>query len=388
MRWPVRACLVASVALSTMVTATLPVSATELLLNKDAIDKVLRHGPWPMPAKDDVSNRVSGQAGAIEFGRALFFDKRLSRSGTVACSSCHQPERGWSDGKARAGGLARLDRNTQSLFNVRYNRWFGWDGRNDSLWGHSLGPILDKREMGMTAETVAAFIRDNKAYARQYQAVFQRAVDEVPVVDLLVDLAKAMAAFQETLVSGQTEFDAFRNALARGDKKAAARYPKSAQRGLDIFVGKGKCHFCHTGPLFTNGEFANAGMRYFIGPGKVDEGRFGGINKVRSSPFNLLGRYNDDLTRATAWATRQVKQTHNTFGEFKVPSLRNLLKTAPYMHDGSLATLEDVVKHYSNIDLERLHSDGERILEPLNLSKGQISDLVAFLETLSRPAKN
>ncbi|MEM7750627.1 MAG: cytochrome c peroxidase, partial [Pseudomonadota bacterium] len=357
MKWLAPSFLAAGCALLISLVATSPASANELLLSKDAIAKVLRHGPWPMPAKVDASNRVSGKAAAIDLGRALFFEKRLSSSGTVACSSCHQPERGWTDGKARAGGLARLDRNTQSLFNVRYNRWFGWDGRNDSLWGHSLGPILDKREMGMTAEAVAAFILGDQAYTQQYETVFQRAASEASAADLLVDLAKAMAAFQETLVSGQTEFDAFRNALARGDLKSAARYPKPAQRGLDIFVGRGKCHFCHSGPLFTNGEFANAGMRYFIGPGKVDEGRFGGINKVRASPFNLLGRYNDDPKRTAAWATRQVKQTHNTFGEFKVPSLRNLLKTAPYMHDGSLATLEDVVKHYSNIDLERLHSD-------------------------------
>ena len=381
-------CLVSSAALVSLVMATPPAEADDLLLTKDTIEKVLRHGPWPMPSKPDPSNRVSGQDSAIELGRALFFDKGLSSSGTVACGSCHQPERGWTDGKARAGGLARLDRNTQSLFNVRYNRWFGWDGRNDSLWGHSIGPILDQREMGMTGESVAAYVRGQKAYVQQYEAVFQRKVDTTPPVELLVDLAKAMAAFQETLVSGRTEFDAFRDALKSGDRSAAARYPKSAQRGLQMFVGRGKCHFCHSGPMFTNGEFANAGMRYFIGPGKVDEGRFGGINKVRASAFNLLGSYNDDPKKATAWATRHVKQTHNTFGEFKVPSLRNLRQTAPYMHDGSLATLKDVVNHYSNIDLERLHSDGERILEPLKLSDQETLDLVAFLETLSRPAKN
>ena len=305
-------CLASNVALIFWVIASQPATGNELLLSSDAIAKVLRHGPWPLPAKPDPSNRVSGHSAAVRSGRALFFDKRLSRSGTVACSSCHQPDRGWTDGKARAGGLARLDRNTQSLFNVRHNRWFGWDGRNDSLWGHSLGPILDKREMGMTAETVASYFRGQKAYVQQYEAVFHRKTDTVPAVELLVDLAKAMAAFQETLVSGPTKFDAFRDALARGDRSAAAKYPKSGQRGLEIFVGRGKCHFCHSGPLFTNGELANAGMRYFIGPGKVDEGRFGGINKVRVSLFNLLGRYNDDPKRTTAWATRHVKQTHNT----------------------------------------------------------------------------
>ena len=363
-----------------------PAAASELLLQDDEIAKVIRHGPWPMPYNGDPSNRVSGNAAAIAFGRTLFFEKRLSRSGSVACSSCHKAELGWTDGKARAGGLARLDRNTQSLFNVRYNRWFGWDGRTDSLWSHSLGPILDTREMGMTGRAVAAFIAGNEAYARQYSRVFGRKPGDISADDLLVDLAKAMAAFQETLVSARTPFDDFRDALARGDRKAAGVFPAPAQRGLAIFFGKGKCHFCHTGPLFTNGEFANAGVRYFIGPGKVDHGRHRGIEKVRQSPFNLLGRYNDDAAQRTAWPTRQVRQTHNTFGEFKVPSLRNLTQTAPYMHDGSLATLEDVVRHYSNIDLERLHTDGERILEPLNLSDRQVADMVAFLESLSVPA--
>ena len=359
--------------------------STDLVLTKAEIAKVLRHGPWPMPYNGDPSNRVSGIPEAIGFGRALFFDKRLSRDGTVSCATCHRADLGWADGKSRAGGLARLDRNTQSLFNVRYNRWFGWDGRTDSLWSHSLGPILDSREMGMTAPAVATFIRQDKSYRQQYAMVFGRQADTVAAEGLLVDLAKAMAAFQETLVSGRTPFDQFRDALEKGDREAAARYPASAQRGLSIFVGKGKCHFCHSGPLFANGEFANAGMRYFIKPGKVDHGRYGGIKKVRSSVFNLLSRYNDDPTKATAWTTQQVKQSHNTFGEFKVPSLRNLRQTAPYMHDGSLATLKDVVNHYSNIDLERLHTDGERILEPLKLTARQVADLVAFLETLSMP---
>ncbi len=361
-------------------------NSAELVLTQGEIARVIRHGPWPTPYDGDPSNRVSGKTNAVSFGRSLFFEKRLSRNGTVACATCHVPERGWSDSKTLAGGLARLDRNTQSLFNVRHNRWFGWDGRTDSLWSHSLGPILDPREMGMTSDTVAAVIRQDQAYANQYEAVFGRRAATVPAEDVLVDIAKAMAAFQETLVSGRTQFDAFRDALAKGDVKAASNYPATAQRGLSIFVGKGKCHFCHSGPLFTNGEFANAGMRYFIARGKVDHGRHGGIKKVRSSRFNLLGRYNEDPKRRTAWATAQVRQSHNTFGEFKVPSLRNLRQTAPYMHDGSLATLTDVVNHYSSIDLERLHADGERILEPLNLTDQETSDLVAFLETLSMPA--
>ncbi|MGI9421843.1 MAG: cytochrome-c peroxidase, partial [Hyphomicrobiaceae bacterium] len=169
----------------------------------------------------------------------------------------------------------------------------------------------------------------------------------------------------------------------RQDKQAAARFPEDAQRGAALFVGRGKCSFCHTGPLFSNGEFANAGVRYFTGPGRVDPGRHGGIKKLKASRFNLLGAFNDAPDKTNAWATRQLAKQHKTFGEFKVPSLRNLTRTAPYMHNGALATLEDVVQHYSTIDLERLHSDGERILEPLRLNRQESADLVAFLKTLS-----
>ena len=164
---------------------------------------------------------------------------------------------------------------------------------------------------------------------------------------------------------------------------AASRYPKAAQRGARIFLGRGKCVFCHVGPLFSNGEFADAAVPYFIAPGRVDPGRHGGITKLKASAYNLTGAYNDSADGANAWATRQVKQTHKTFGEFKVPSLRHLTRTAPFMHDGSLATLEDVIRHYSTIDLERLHADGERILEPLGLNAGEMDDLAAFLRTLS-----
>lgn len=357
-------------------------ATADLLLAPDEIKKVLRHGPWPPEPKPDRSNRVSGSDEAATLGELLFFDPRLSRAGEISCARCHRPDLGWTDGRAKAEGVARLDRNTQSLFNVRFARWFGWDGRTDSLWAHSLGPILDKREMAADADHVATLLKRDEQLSALYRAAFGRAPDGVDAETLMVDAAKALAAFQETIVSGSTAFDRFRNALARGDTQAAAQYPQAAQRGLKLFVGRGKCHFCHTGPLFTNGEFADAGVPYFTGPGRVDPGRHGGIKRLKASPYTRLGAFSDAPDRSGAWATRQVRQHHRTFGEFKVPSLRNLTRTAPYMHNGSLATLADVVRHYSTIDLERLHTDGERILEPLNLTAREAADLVAFLETL------
>lgn len=343
---------------------------------------ILSHGPWPAPWTRDPSNRVSGNAAAIELGERLFFDRRLSANGEISCSRCHLPERNWSDGLARAVGLEEVDRNTPSIVNARTHRWFGWDGAHDSLWAQSVRPILDPRELGASAAHVARLVRGDRDLACRHRKAFGSA----PAAEderVLVDAAKALAAFQETLVSGRTPFDEFRDALARGDKAAASRYPVPAQRGLRIFIGKGSCSMCHAGPSFTNGEFHDTGVPFFIRPGQVDAGRHGGIKRLLANRMNLLGPYNDDARRSSATGTRHVALEHRNFGEFKVPSLRNLALTAPYMHNGSLATLRDVVRHYSEISPDRLHSDGEAILKPLKLTGRETGDLVAFLESLS-----
>ncbi len=341
---------------------------------------IAAHGPWPPPFKADPSNRVSGDKEAIDLGERLFFDRRLSANGEFSCSRCHLPERNWTDGEARALGRVRLDRNTPSLANVRLARWFGWDGAHDSLWSQGIRPILDPKEMGSSAARVAKLVREDGDYACRYRKAFG-----APLLDddkVLVDVSKALAAFQETLLSARTPFDEFRDALVKDDKAGIAKYPDSAQRGLQIFIGKGACNVCHVGPAFTNGEFHDTGIAFFIEPGRVDPGRHEGIRKLLSSRYNLLGKYNDDVARSSATGTRHVALEHRNFGEFKTPSLRNLALTAPYMHNGRLATLRDVVDHYSTISPDRLHSDGEAILKPLKLSARESRDLVAFLESL------
>ena len=344
------------------------------------IRRILQHGPWPPPAARDPSNRVSGDAEAIALGERLFFDPRLSATGTIACSSCHVPEIGWTDLRARAEGLRPVDRNTPALVNVRLNRWFGWDGANDNLWAQSIRPILDPREMDAGPAHVARLVRRDPELNCRYQKIFGFSPE---VESVLVNIGKALAAFQETLASARTPFDEFRDALEGGDREAAARYPLAAQRGLRTFIGRGACSTCHFGPDFTNGEFHDTGIPFFISRGKVDPGRHGGIAKLKESRYNLLGPWNDDPKRADGSATRHVAAEQRNFGEFKVPSLRNVALTAPYMHNGSLATLRDVVKHYSDIDPDRVHSDGEQILKPLRLSEDEIADLVAFLESLT-----
>ena len=347
--------------------------------SKEEIAQILQHGPWPPRTKRDPSNRVSGKPEAIVLGEKLFFEPRLSGTGSVLCATCHVPYRAFQDGRPRGFGLAELDRNTPSVLNARFYRWYGWDGAHDSLWSQSIRPLLDPREMKATPAHVAGTVR--KLFAVDYRATFKR---DPPGNDeeLLVDVGKALAAYQETLVSGRTPFDEFRDALERGDAAAAARYPEAAQRGLKLLL-KHNCSVCHFGPHFTNGEFADIGIRFFVDEGRVDPGRHAGIARLKKNPFNLLGRYNDDAKRSSAVGTRHVDLQNRNFGEWRVPGLRNVALTAPYMHNGSLASLRDVVKYYSELDEERLHADGERILKPLRLTDHESDDLVIFLESLT-----
>jgi cytochrome c peroxidase len=345
---------------------------------------IVAHGPWPHPTLPDPSNRVSGRPEAIDLGRRLFFGKGLSSDGQRSCGTCHDPAKAFADGRPRSVGAAVVDRNAIALANLRLNRWFGWDGAGDSLWAQSIRPILDPKELGLTPVQARERVTADAGLAAAYARVFgTSAASDTPEL-VLVNVAKALAAFQETIVTGRTSFDDFRDALARGDAAGLRRYPLAAQRGLRIFVGTGRCSVCHFGPNFTNGEFDDVGVRHFAEKGRVDTGRFGGIAALRASPFTLLGRYNDAPQAAAGLATRHVEPLHRNWGEFRVPSLRNVARTAPYMHNGSLATVADVVRHYSEVDEDRLHgTPGQRLVRPLRLSPQEQADLVAFLETLS-----
>lgn len=345
--------------------------------------QIAAHGPWPPPVRKDLSNRVQHKPAAVRFGRRLFFDAGLVASGGVSCASCHVPARAFQDGVPVAQGRsAAVRRNTPSLLDTVQQRWWGWDGAHDSLWSASLAPLLDANEMGGRSDTVAARVRTH--LVRPYRAAFGRhpAGDSDEIV--VVSLAKALAAFQSTLVSARTPFDDFRDALLRGDRLAAARYPLDAQRGLRLFIGSARCSVCHAGPTFSNREFADIGMPFFVPGGGVDPGRHGGLTALLASRNNRLGPHNDaGSADPQALATRQVVQQHRNFGEFKVPGLRQLAQTAPYMHNGSLATIEDVVRHYSELNEDRLHADGERILRRLDLTAEEAADLAAFLRSLS-----
>lgn len=269
--------------------------------------------------------------------------------------------------------------------NIRYQRWFALDGAADSLWSQSMRPIVDRRELASNAIHVAQYLRNDADLSCRYEKTFGVHPAKHDDETVLVGVGKVMAAFQETLVTDVTPFDAFREALARGDHAAALLFPRDARRGLKIFVGKGQCSICHVGPMFTHGEFHDIGVSHFIGSAgnKIDGGRHDGIKKLTASKFNLLGPYNDDATLASAKHTTHLKPEHRNFGEFKVPSLRNVGYTGPYMHNGEMQSLNEVVRHYSELNMDRLHADGESILKPLKLTNAESADLVAFLQSLN-----
>lgn len=357
---------------------------SELLLTDAEIAKTLSFGPWPPSLETDPSNRVSGNARAIELGRKLFVDPILSIDNTVSCASCHAPENAFTTNDPRPTGRTLLDRNSPSLRNIAGLRWYGWGGKSDSLWAASIHPITAPEEMANTAANMAATLAASD-YEGEYEAIFGQLLGHDPQA-VLVNIGKALAAYQETLLTRATPFDRFRNALEAKDFERASEFPREAQLGLAIFLGRGNCALCHHGPRFTNNEFHDAGVPYFISATSVDPGRHAGLKSLLDSPYTQLGDWSDDAQKRNAWPIQTVREKHSDFGAFRTPSLRGVAETAPYMHDGSLSDLEAVVRHYNDIDQERLHADGEAILQPLQLSDTEVAQLVAFLKSLtSRP---
>ena len=363
--------------------APLPAAVGESVqFDPDELARIVKHGPWPRPIDRDPTNRVSGMPAAVAFGRRLFFEPRFSPNGYISCVACHQPDRSFTDNLPRARGLAPVDRNAPALHNLRLQRWFGWGGSSDSLWMASLRPILDEREIGGNAQKVAFVIRTGDGVACRYRAAFGADPAGQDAETILVNVGKALAAYEETLVTGRTEFDDFRDAIARGEP-APQTYPLAAQRGLKLFVGRGNCFACHSGSNFTDGAFRATGVPSFIGQTVADRGRYAGVRTLRASRFNLLGRYNDDAAGTSALATREAKPDARDRGKWRTPSLRNVAVTAPYLHNGGAASLFDVVRRYTISDADTLRVDGKRNPPRVELSGRDIDDLVAFLNTLT-----
>jgi len=273
----------------------------------------------------------------VALGRRLFREKALSRDRSLACVNCHQPKRAFTDGRAKAVGVydRQGPRSVPTLVNRAWGESFFWDGRIPALEQQVLQPIQAESEMDLSVEEALERLRAKKSYVRLFDRTFGDPVNEE-------NLARALASYVRTIVSGDSPYDRylFGDASALGEEELA---------GLRIFRGKGNCTACHTGPTLTDEEFHNTGVAWHDGK-FLDDGRF----RVTNRPEDR--------------------------GKFKTPTLREIPRTRPYMHDGSLATLEDVVDFYS--DGARKNPNLDQEIRPLHLTPTEKRQLRTFLGTL------
>ena len=355
-----------------------------LLADEPDLARTLQHSPLP-PLAPDPSNAVADDPRAAQLGQYLFFDAGLSQNGRVSCATCHEPERAFSDGKPVFEGLGRGERNSPTLWNVAYQRWFFWDGRADTLWSQALGPLASPLEMGATPKSVLAHLCGDAELRAAYEALFGALPAESAGEAgerVLVDLGKCFEAFERRLVTRSSPFDRYVAALRANDAEAAARYPAAARRGLALFDGRAGCRSCHPGPLFSDGEFHNLGVPRRGGPS--DPARFAGIGTLLASRYRCDGRFSDAPRNAQAEELAALVRSSESWGAFRTPSLRNVARSAPYMDRGQFATLREVLEFYSELkEAVPAGHHGETVLKPLHLAPPELDDLLAFLETLS-----
>lgn len=364
----------------------------------------------------DPTNRVADDLGAVALGETLFFDPGLSGPGTVSCATCHDPAHGWADGRVRAEGVGLTRRHSPSVLNTGHLRWWRWDGGADSVWSQALGPIENPDEMAGDRTSVVLHVADTPALARAYSAVFGAldvpaawrsaapawpepagadgmaspararwdalsAADRDAIDVVFARVGKAIGAYERTLNTGETAFDAFARGLRTGEQADVDQLPVQAQRGLKLFIGEGQCVLCHSGPMFSDLEFHNLGLEER--GGVPDYGRFAGLDMLRRTPFSAAGVHSDDVNSEAAHRTTHVMATDEQYGQMKTASLRQVADTAPYMHTGAFDTLEAVVRFYSEGAGEPLVGHVEDFVAPLDWSDAQIADVVAFLHALS-----
>lgn len=272
-----------------------------------------------------------------ELGSFLYFDKRLSKDATVSCATCHHPNKGWSDQQPVSTGFqgSKGTRNAPTVVNATYMALQFWDGRAKTLEEQSLGPIVNPVEMANTHEAMVGTLQKIAGYG----PLFQRAFGTPEVTKERV--AQAIASFERTLLGGNSRFDRY----AAGDKTALS---EAESRGRELFFGKANCTRCHVGSNFSDSDFHNLGV---------------GMR----APNPDLGRY-------------EVTRDEKDKGAFKTPTVRDLSRTAPYMHDGSQKTLEEVIDFYDRGGEANPYLDF-RVVK-LNLTAQEKADLLTFLKSL------
>ena len=318
--------------------------------------------PWP-----------DAPAPLVDLGKALFFDSRLSADNKTSCSSCHQPQRAFQDGRTVAIGAfgQNGNRNTPSLLRVTEQRTLFWDGRRQQLDTQALDPLLNSREHGLaTEDDLSARLAAIPEYRPMFDAARMATHADVHDIELL---KQALAAYQHQLSDGSSPFERFLY-----DKDMAAISP-SALRGWKLFSGRAACVSCHhiseTAPaLFTDHGFHALPFARASGPGRVGELARHFLT-MRASGTSIEGALasSDDMAALGRFA---VTEDPSDIGSFKTPSLRNVALTAPYMHDGSLPTLEDAIN-------QEIYYRGTRDGRPLILTEPEKADLLSFLHTLT-----
>jgi cytochrome c peroxidase len=353
----------------------------------------------------DPTNRVADDPSAIALGRSIFFDPAFSASGRLSCASCHLPDKLFTDGVAQARGEGETSRNTPDLVGVAWRSWFYWDGRRDSLWAQALIPFEAPAEMRGSRVRSLRVVRDRDDYRQRYEELFgalpdltglpddagplgdEHAIDAWNAITAsrrreidraFSNIGKVVAAFERRIVPAPGRFDAW--IATDGNERRTLSSDELAGMRLFADDSRTNCLRCHNGPLFTNQGFHNIGTGTFEG-GRMDFGRVFGLQAVLLDPFNCLGEFNDAAVRSCGLiehAPRQeVPETYA--GAFKVPGLRNVAVTGPYMHDGRYPSLEAVVEHYRR-PLPAAIEAGE--IRPIALTDEEARQLVAFLRTL------
>lgn len=349
-----------------------------------AAGTVLAEAPLGLPDVPIPADNPQTPA-KIALGKRLFDDTRFSTTGEVACATCHVDETAFTDSpRSVSEGINKLTgtRNAPTVVNAAYNKTQFWDGRSPSLEDQARHPFVNPVEMGQPDhEPILEVIRGDEDYVKAFRDVFGLKADEIAIEDV----TKAIAAFERTEVAGDSAFDRW---YFGGDKNAMS---EEAVRGFDVFLKDGRCVSCHTieqdHALFTDHLFHNIGVGTNDIQDRVPElARAFLVAKNEGADVDVAVLTNPDTSHLGRFA---VDDQFSSMGGFKTPTLRNIAATAPYMHDGSMQTLREVVEHYNNGGVTPADAKVNDFLSggirPLELSARQIDDLVAFMEALTSP---